>query len=116
MSGYIIETPGLAETLSVSSQFCELEQQSSQSLSNFKKDLVCGSFSGVASWLIGHPLDSIKVRMQMATNIQRNSLASYVKLILKNEGFSGFYKGGSPPLMTLPLVNSIVFSSYEFFK
>jgi hypothetical protein len=25
MSGYIIETPGLAETLSVSSQFCELE-------------------------------------------------------------------------------------------
>lgn len=39
-----------------------------------------------------------------------------MKSTLKNEGFSGFYKGGSPPLMTLPLINSIVFSSYEFFK
>jgi hypothetical protein len=67
MTSYIIETPGFVETLQESShQLCELEKQSSQSLSNFKKDLVCGSFSGIASWIIGHPLDSIKVRMQMA--------------------------------------------------
>lgn len=27
-----------------------------------------------------------------------------------------FYKGFGPPMVTVPLINSIVFSSYEFFK
>lgn len=32
------------------------------------------------------------------------------------EGFLGFYKGMGPPLFTVPLINSIVFASYEFAK
>jgi hypothetical protein len=32
------------------------------------------------------------------------------------EGFRGFYKGMGSPLFTIPLVNSIVFASYEFAK
>ena len=28
----------------------------------------------------------------------------------------GFYKGIGPPLFTVPLINSIVFASYEFCK
>ena len=28
----------------------------------------------------------------------------------------GFYKGMGPPLVTVPLINSIVFASYEFSK
>ena len=34
----------------------------------------------------------------------------------KNEGITGFYKGFGPPMVTVPLINSIVFSSYEFYK
>lgn len=52
----------------------------------------------------------------MAVAGQQNSLLTIMKSIIKREGFSGFYKGGSPPLMTLPLINSIIFSSYEFYK
>ena len=33
-----------------------------------------------------------------------------------HEGFRGFYKGMSSPLITIPIVNSIVFASYEFAK
>jgi len=34
----------------------------------------------------------------------------------KYEGVKGFYKGVGPPLVTVPLINSIVFASYEFCK
>ena len=33
-----------------------------------------------------------------------------------NEGFLAFYKGIGPPLITVPLINSIIFASYEFYK
>ena len=33
-----------------------------------------------------------------------------------HEGFKGFYKGMGSPLITIPVVNSIVFASYEFAK
>lgn len=35
---------------------------------------------------------------------------------MAREGFSGFYKGGTPPLFFIPFINSIVFASYEFCK
>ena len=34
----------------------------------------------------------------------------------QNEGFLAFYKGMGPPLVTVPLINSIIFASYEFYK
>jgi hypothetical protein len=34
----------------------------------------------------------------------------------KTEGIRGFYKGMGPPLITIPLINSIVFASYELMK
>jgi len=37
-----------------------------------------------------------------------------MKGILKNEGAMGFFKGMGPPLVSVPLLNSILFSSYEF--
>ena len=39
-----------------------------------------------------------------------------LKTTFKNEGFLGFYKGIRPPLVTVPFINSIIFSSYEFCK
>ena len=30
------------------------------------------------------------------------------------EGPHGFFKGMGPPMVTVPLINSIVFASYEF--
>jgi solute carrier family 25 carnitine/acylcarnitine transporter 20/29 len=78
-------------------------------------DLVCGSFAGLAYILTAHPLDSIKVRMQLDRRATL-SLRSVIKETYVHEGFRGFYKGMGSPLITIPLVNSIVFASYEMAK
>jgi len=46
----------------------------SKPMSDLQRDLICGSFSGAACWLIGHPLDSIKVRMQTANAASKPTL------------------------------------------
>ena len=83
-------------------------------MEEFKKDLVCGSFAGLIVCLTGHPLDSIKVRMQFSKT--KVSFGEITRQFYKREGMMGFYKGMGPPLVTVPLINSIVFSSYEFCK
>ena len=35
---------------------------------------------------------------------------------VSKEGALGFYKGMGPPFVTVPLINSIIFASYEFSK
>ena len=84
----------------------------SESLAAFKKDLLCGSFAGLMVCITGHPLDSMKVRMQTA----HVSFFGIIGQTYRFEGLSGFYKGVGPPLITVPLINSIVFASYEFCK
>ncbi len=81
----------------------------------FINDLICGSIAGLAYILTAHPLDSIKVRMQTDRRA-KISLQKIIEETYKREGFRGFYKGMGSPLMTIPLVNSIVFASYEAAK
>lgn len=64
--------------------------------------------------LTGQPLDTMKVRMQ--NSAVKLSLFGVIKNTVKQEGILGFYKGMGPPLATVPLINSIVFASYEFSK
>ncbi len=40
-------------------------------------------------------------------------LLETVRLILKTEGPIGYFRGIGAPLISIPLINSIVFSSYE---
>ena len=59
-------------------------------------------------------MDTMKVRMQNS-----KTKITFTKVIVntyKGEGIRGFYKGMGPPLSTVPLINSIVFASYEFSK
>lgn len=44
------------------------------------------------------------------------SLTRTVSDLLKKEGVSAVYKGMSGPLITVPLVNSIVFTTYSIPK
>jgi hypothetical protein len=81
----------------------------------FVNDLVCGSCAGLAYILTAHPLDSIKVRMQLERR-PNITLRKIMRETYVNEGFRGFYKGMGSPLITIPAVNSIVFASYELAK
>lgn len=74
-----------------------------------QEELVYGSIAGVGICMVGHPFDTIKTRKQIMGG-------SYIKMItniITKESPFAFYKGLASPLMTMPLINSIVFSSYS---
>lgn len=60
--------------------------------------------------LSGHPMDTLKVRMQMSKD---NFFRSIYKIV-KNEGVLAFYKGMSFPFLSVPFLNAIVFAVYEY--
>lgn len=80
---------------------------------HFIRDLVCGTISGAGNCVSGYIFDTIKVRMQMDHSL---TMVGSLKTIIKNEGFLHLFNGMYYPLMTVPIINAIVFSSYEFFK
>jgi len=73
------------------------------------EELVYGSIAGAGMCLIGHPFDTMKTRMQA----DQTSLRVTYNSIIQKEGLRAFYKGMGTPFATIPIVNAIIFSSYE---
>lgn len=82
-------------------------------LNSFLQDMFCGTLSGVGNCLSGYIFDTLKVRMQMDHSL---TMLTALKSTIKNEGFSQLFSGMYYPLITVPIINAIIFSSYEFFK
>ncbi|KDO28283.1 hypothetical protein SPRG_06334 [Saprolegnia parasitica CBS 223.65] len=74
------------------------------------KDLCAGTVGGVAGIVAGHPLDTIKVRLQ--TQAQRGSVVAAFRSIAAKEGFRGFYKGMVSPIVSNAPINAVVFAIY----
>ncbi|KAI9324665.1 mitochondrial carrier [Zopfochytrium polystomum] len=79
------------------------------------KDFVAGSISGMAQVAIGHPLDTIKVRLQLDPTKFKGPIDCFTQTI-RNEGVLGLYKGMAAPLVGIGFVNAVVFTSYGWFK
>ncbi|KJH47048.1 putative carnitine/acylcarnitine carrier protein [Dictyocaulus viviparus] len=74
-------------------------------------DFFAGCLGGAAGVLAGHPLDTVKVRLQMqhaGSKLYRGTWHCF-KTIVHKEGISGLYKGISSPLASLTAINAIVF-------
>ncbi len=65
------------------------------------QDLIAGGIAGSFGVVVGYPLDSIKVRMQMGT-------ASTVQF----GGVASLFRGIGAPFATAALVNASIFCSY----
>jgi len=80
------------------------------------KDIFAGSAAGVAQCLSGHPLDTVKVRMQTqptnVTPLKYQGTIHAFKTIIKEEGTTAIYKGVQSPLVGMALMNSVLFLSY----
>jgi len=76
------------------------------------QDLIAGSIAGFTNAFCGHPLDTIKVRMQ----VLNARFWSCCKNMVKQEGLTSLYKGVKSPLMSAPLVTALSFGSYEVSK
>jgi solute carrier family 25 (mitochondrial carnitine/acylcarnitine transporter), member 20/29 len=74
----------------------------------FLQDFVAGGMAGCASVIVGHPLDTLKVRVQNSTK----SSSSIMAAITEFGGVSSLFRGMGAPLSAAAIVNAIVFSSY----
>jgi solute carrier family 25 carnitine/acylcarnitine transporter 20/29 len=78
------------------------------------KSFLFGGITGLSSWLVIYPTDLVKTIMQNKNNTQ--SAQHIIKIIFKNEGIMGFYKGLNFALMRAIPLHAGVFGGYELCK
>ncbi|KAL6064494.1 Carnitine/acyl carnitine carrier [Balamuthia mandrillaris] len=83
------------------------------------KEFVCGSLSGMAGIIVGHPLDTIKVLLQTQTSSgasaalpARTSALQCFLHTVRSQGPLGLFKGLTPPLTGVSITNATAFSGY----
>lgn len=75
------------------------------------RGLAGGTVGGVLAAATGHPLDTVKARVQ---NGLFPNISSCVRSTWNKEGLSGFYRGVTPPLLLGGVYNSIMFGLNQF--
>ncbi|TQD95527.1 hypothetical protein C1H46_018883 [Malus baccata] len=80
------------------------------------KDLAAGTMGGVAQLVVGHPFDTIKVKLQSQPTPLPGQPPKFsgaidaVKQTLSAEGAGGLYKGMGAPLATVAAFNAVLFT------
>lgn len=81
------------------------------------KDLTAGTMAGIAQLLVGHPFDTVKVKLQSQMAEMSNHPPKYtgafdaVKKIMASEGPKGLYRGLGAPLAAVALFNAVLFTA-----
>lgn len=81
------------------------------------KDLTAGTLAGVAQLLVGHPFDTIKVKLQAQPKPLPGQPPLYsgaidaVRKTIAAEGAKGLYAGIGPPLATVAVFNAVLFTA-----
>ncbi len=75
--------------------------------------LISGSLYGVSNSLVGHPLDTVKTKMQVVPEYKNFSMLNSMKHLLKTEGLVGFFRGVFPPMCGGSLFRSTQFAVFE---
>ncbi|EFA06681.1 solute carrier family 25 member 45 [Tribolium castaneum] len=71
-------------------------------------DFIAGWFGGICGVVVGHPLDTIKVRQQNFGT----KLFVAISRTFRHEGIPGFFKGMLCPVLTIGPSNAILFGVY----
>ncbi|KAF4637572.1 hypothetical protein G7Y89_g510 [Cudoniella acicularis] len=80
------------------------------------KGFVAGVFSGVAKLSVGHPFDTIKVRLQTSDSTRFSGPLQCLLQTVRKEGVAGLYKGATPPLVGWMFMDSIMLGSLTFYR
>lgn len=86
------------------------------------KNFIAGGFGGTCLVFAGHPLDTIKVRLQTQPYSSGGKPTLYsgtfdcAKKIVRNEGFLGLYKGMAAPIVGVTPMYAICFFSFTMGK
>ena len=94
----------------------QINNQKHQPLINAQilRDLTAAIFSIWVGTYIGHPFDTVKVRMQLSHT--KESMISLAKKIVRDEGIRGFYKGAWSSLLGQIFIWSSAFVANDFSK
>lgn len=76
------------------------------------KGLTCGLVFGVTSPLFGHPLDTVKTRMQAVRGLETGSSLAALRATVAAGGLRCLYRGLLPPLLGSAVFRSAQFSSF----
>lgn len=83
-------------------------------------NLVAGTLAGIATSMILHPIDLVKVRFQVqdgvAVRVRYTSISAAVGSIWREEGLRGFYRGVVPACVGSGLSWGLYFHFYESCK
>ncbi|KAJ4305652.1 hypothetical protein N0V90_001183 [Kalmusia sp. IMI 367209] len=80
------------------------------------RGFVAGVFSGIAKLSVGHPFDTIKVRLQTTDKAHFRGPLDCLLQTLRNEGVKGVYKGATPPLVGWMFMDSIMLGSLSVYR
>lgn len=86
------------------------------------KYFFCGGFGGICTVLAGHPMDTVKVRLQTMPVVGPGETPLYtgtldcIKKTIHKEGFKGLYKGMSAPLTGVAPIFAISFFGFGLGK
>ncbi|KAL1297359.1 hypothetical protein AAFC00_004900 [Neodothiora populina] len=80
------------------------------------KGFVAGVFSGIAKLSVGHPFDTIKVRLQTSDSTRFKGPLDCLMQTLRKEGPAGLYKGATPPLVGWMFMDSIMLGSLTLYR
>lgn len=75
--------------------------------------LISGVVYGVSNVLAGHPLDTVKTKMQVVKEYHNLSTIQSSIRLFKTEGFPGFYRGCVPPLCGSSIFRALQFAVFE---
>lgn len=85
-------------------------------MSEVAKDLTAGTIGGAVQLVVGHPFDTIKVKLQSQPAPQPGKPTKYsgaidaVRKTVASEGPVGLFKGMGAPLASIAAFNAILFS------
>uniref|UniRef100_T1J5Q7 Mitochondrial carrier protein n=1 Tax=Strigamia maritima TaxID=126957 RepID=T1J5Q7_STRMM len=72
-----------------------------------------GVLYGLTSVCVGHPLDTIKTKMQAQVGYEKTGIIQSFVKIMKKEGVVGLYRGCVPPLLGSGIYRSTQFAVFE---
>ncbi|KAF2087470.1 mitochondrial carrier [Saccharata proteae CBS 121410] len=99
----------------VKTDSAQRQKAAAQGNGNYK-GFVGGVFSGIAKLSVGHPFDTIKVRLQTSETTQfKGPLECFLQTIRK-EGTRGLYKGATPPLVGWMAMDSLMLGSLTLYR
>lgn len=77
----------------------------------FAVEMLGGTVGGVLQVIVGHPLDTMKVRLQSVHGAGKyTGMADCARQTVQQEGLRGFYRGMASPLAMAGILNGVMFS------